>query len=271
MIAAMALVPLLGAACTTSGLGDSDDGALTQADANAMADVIFAEVQSSGATDIGTQSISMLDAPNVTIDTSVHPLANCTPQRLTPVRQCAFGGNVYTTINQTCPDYKTFGACCGAKPACTKFTGHWSGQHKLNFNGCKSARQVTEDGTINATMTADLDATCGGGITFNMKIVHNGSYSVRVNGRDACPGGVSLTTTVTYAGFLRYAMQGTICGFRVANVAQGPCDVTCPSGCCPAGTYCGRCNKCLPQAYPVDCCDNSCPSGTKCNGNQCTL
>src|SRR5688500_9339044 len=93
----------------TGGSSGSDD--ISQADADAIAATLMADVQGSGLTDINTKTIQPLGDPPPVIDVGLDPQAKCTPERLTPVQQCRAGGNMYTTINQSCPS-GTEANCC---------------------------------------------------------------------------------------------------------------------------------------------------------------
>lgn len=242
---------------------------VSQADADALAEIMFGDLEASGVSDISTKTVG--PGPAVPVDTGVSPQAPCSPQKLTPPRACAFGGNIYTTINQTCPD-KNLATCCGTVPAsCTEFKGNLSGQYKTLYNACKTGLDAEANGTINGTMTGEITGSCAGIVGVKLKIVQNGSFTVRVNGVDACPGGISLTTQIVVYDRATVVMAGTICGRSVLRTSKSACYVQCGDKCCPKDSYCSKCGACLPTTYPVDCCASGCPSGTTCNGAQCKL
>lgn len=243
---------------------------VSQADADAIADLLFDDLQASGVGDIGEKTFGA--PPAVPVDTGLSPQAPCSPQKLTPARPCAFGGNIYTTINQTCPE-KTLANCCGTVPAsCTEFNGNFSGQYKTLYNGCKTGLDTEMNGSVLGTMSGEISGTCVGTVGVKFKIVSNGSFSARVNGANACPGGISLTTQVIVFDRTTIVMSGTVCGRSIVRSFRGPCAVQCGGDkCCPQNSYCGKCGTCFPTSFPVDCCNMGCPSGTTCDGAKCKL
>jgi hypothetical protein len=256
------------AACTTSPV--EVPVFVSQADAEAIADVLFADAQGSGLADLGTRTQG--PPPAVPVDTGLDTLASCTPQKLTPVRACAFGGNIYTTIDQSCPTGNEAQCCAGNPPSCTEWKAPFSGQYKTLYNSCKVGANVVAEGTLNGTLTGSVQGGCSGTVFAFAKIVVNGSFTVRVDGRDACPDGVSLTTQISATDRVTIVMSGSICGRPIQRMFKSGCFVDCGGDkCCPHATYCGRCGNCLPSAYPVDCCQGGCPAGSTCNGSQCKL
>lgn len=193
-------------ACAPAAPYDSGgDQEMSQSDADAIASALLIEA-SNGTTTVGKQTFDF--------DESVHPLANCSPQHLTPKRTCAAGGNVYSTTNATCPD-PNVGACCAANPACAQWKAGISGQVKTLFNDCRPSADTLWTGTLNATMTGTIVGSCNGQASAGVKIVFNGSFTVRVNGQDVCPGGVSLTVNVSVTDRVVSSAFGTVCGRSV--------------------------------------------------------
>jgi hypothetical protein len=255
-----ALVLGVAAACSSSTSSD----AFSQADADTFADLMMADMQESG---VAQTNIKTFGGE---LDTSLSPLASCTPQRLTPVRACPAGGNIYTTVNQTCPD-ANLASCCGANPACSEWKGAFSGQYKTLYNGCKTGPNVEISGTWNGTMTGSLQGDCGGQVLLGATIRYNGNLSVRVNGREACEGFPSLEVTIFAYGYVQITMSGRICGRSIFKSYKSACFTQCDGFCCPGGSICSKTGKhCWPPSYPVDCGDYACPAGTQCAaGNKC--
>ena len=118
--------------------------------------------------------------------------------------------------------------------SCTEFKGNFSGQYKTLYNGCKTGLDTEMNGSVLGTMTGEISGTCAGTVGVKFKIVSNGSFSARVNGADACPGGISLTTQV-------------IVFDRTTIVCRGPSAVA-PS--CDRSRARARCSAAATSAVP---------------------
>lgn len=250
-----ASVALVLVACSLTPTTSTDDTQLSQADVDAIANMMFVDLKSNDVSGVSTQSLHV-DAP-------------CSPQHLTPPQACASGGNIYTTINMTCPDANA-AQCCAAKPACAKWTTGFSGQSKTLYNSCKPSPRVSFDGTLNGTLSARIESGCAGSPAIDMTYNVNGSLSVRVDGHDACPEGFFLTFHAYYYASWIWALTGTICGRQVFVSDKTQPAVQCSGFGCPSGTFCGKCNQACWQTGWDDCCDGACPPGTHCvSGGKC--
>lgn len=147
------------------------------------------------------------------------------------------------------------------------------GQSGTTFNSCKTAPHVTVSGTLNAQVTGTVSGPCVGYVQTSLTLSLTGSLSVRVNGREVCPGFASVRISAnTYAQSVVF-VSGTLCGRTFSKLpTTSPCKNSCGSFCCPAGAICGRLtNHCLSPSFPVDCGEWACPKGTKCGtNNNCT-
>jgi hypothetical protein len=248
-------------ACSTATTGVDDGGDLSQADAQAIANMMFADLESNDVNGVATKGW--------TFDTGLHTDAPCSPQHLSPPQACASAGNIYTTINMTCPDASA-AQCCAGNPPCPKWTTSFNGQSKTLYNGCKPSPDVSFDGTLNGTLTAHIESGCAGAPAIDMTYNINGSLSVRVNGRDVCPDGIFLTFRAFYYANWVWSLSGNVCGHQVFVTAQTQPAVQCNGFGCPQGTFCGKCNQTCWQQGWVDCCDGACPPGTHCvSGGKC--
>lgn len=256
---AVASAVVLAACFPTTTTSTTDD--LTQADADAIASMMFEDLKAGNTGDLATKSFAW--------DTSVHPDARCSPQKLTPPQACASAGNVYTTINLTCPDPNA-ARCCGANPPCSKWSTSFNGQTKTLYNGCKTSPRVSFDGSLNGNLTAKAEGGCASAPAVSMTYNVNGSLTVRVDGRDVCPEGVFLTFHAFYYDRAIWSLQGNVCGHQVFFSDQTPPAVQCNGFGCPNGTFCGRCGQTCWSNGWADCCEGACPPGTRCvAGGKC--
>lgn len=250
-------------ACSSLSTPSSEDADLSQDEADTIAKMMFAELKSN---DVGS-----VEPKSFGFDTGVHANASCSPQHLTPPQACATAGNIYTTINMTCPDASE-AQCCAAKPPCAKWTAHFSGQSKTLYNGCKPSPRVTFDGSLNGNLTGTIEGGCAGAAAADMTYSVNGSLAVRVDGRDACPQGLFLTFRVFIYDHSIWSLSGNICGRQVFLTESTPPAVQCNGFGCPKGTFCGKCNNACWSTGWEDCCDGACPPGSHCAGNgKCTV
>jgi hypothetical protein len=242
----------------------ADEEELSSAEVDAIVNLLIADLEGGAVGEIGLKGLTAGNA-----ESGLSPMANCTPQKLTPPQACPSGGNIYTTMNMTCPNVEAETACCAKDPPCSKWTSSYSATTGTNFNSCKTAPNVTVSGSWNGALSGTITGSCGGLAKSNFTLTNNGSFSVLVNGKEVCPGFSSLRITVdTYAQSVIF-VSGTICGKRVSMIPRvSPCKNSCGSFCCPQGSTCGqKTDRCLSPSFPVDCGDYACPSGTKCAAN----
>jgi hypothetical protein len=258
------LTAALVVACSSMDTTSSGSDSVSQDEADAIAKMMFVDLKSDDPSGVATQSYAF--------DTSLHPNAGCSPQHLTPPQACASGGNIYTTLNLTCPDAST-GQCCAAKPACAKWTAAFSGQSKTLYNGCKPSPRLTLDGSLNGNLTATAEGGCAGAAAVSMTYNVNAALlAVRVDGRDVCPQGIFLTFRAFYYDHAIWSLAGNICGRQVFVTADTPPAVQCAGFGCPKGTFCGKCNQACWSTGWDDCCDGACPPGSHCvGGGKCAV
>lgn len=262
--ASVALVPL--AACSSA-----QDQGLSAADAESLVDLFVADAR--GSTTAASGTLSAQSGGGADSGGSLHVLTNCTPTRLSPPTACDGGGNIYTTVDQSCTDPS---GCCGnLQNRCAADHVGINGIGKFYYNGCRSNDRVTVDGSLNWTDVLNVTVPCDGAATGSLKITWNGIPSVRVDGKEVCNGTVFVTATIQIGTTISGSISGTICGVPVSRALSFGCVVDCGgSRCCSAGTYCSKCGGgCFSNAYPNECCDGSgkaCPSGLRClTGGTC--
>lgn len=256
------LLPYCGGSKGSSGLSS------TQLDAIAEAFAFSALSTGSGAS-----QPSSLDS------LSLNPLANCTPQQLTPPYNCPGGGNIYFTIDLNCSGPS---GCCWAQPdpTCSKDSISVNGMGSTLYNSCTTTSSggdhIVINGTLTTTITSNAEFTCAGAVTVNVTVSLTGMPSITVNGKEVCKGDIFITAKASYSSTISASVTGTVCGETINSTFNYGCAVDCPDGCCPNGTICPTCSTgyCIYAAYPVDCCNGkSCPQGWTCvnNGNSCQL
>jgi hypothetical protein len=201
---------------------------------------------------------------------------NCTPQQLMPPRDCPAGGNIYFTINLGCTGPSL---CCGNEPPCQEDNFSISGLGTAIYNNCTAVSEngdrVVVNGSLHIGVDSDTKLTCEGVYDSETVVRVNGIPSVRVNGREACPGTVNLEARAKYEYEAVTTVKGSACGASINEIYAEGCIVACGSGsCCPGGSYCSSSGSgCVPNGY-VDCGNGKhCPPGSQCtaDGQNCQL
>lgn len=199
----------------------------------------------------------------------------CQPDKLIPVTPCADGGNIYTTINLRCNEPS---GCCGNDPPCEQDEMTLAGQIGTTFNSCRfsaNGHRIEIHGTIHGNLTSEAVIQCAGFATVSLKVVYVGLPSIKIDGRETCPGTINLTTQAFVGSKITVLVSGQVCDWPVSLTFDDGCVQTCDSGhCCPAGAACGTTSDgaCFRPGYTVDCGNNrACPTGTTCinNGEKC--
>lgn len=246
--------------------GKDSKGGLTSEQLNAIGEVFAFSALSSGGGTVNPSSLSSLN------ELGLSPLANCSPDTLTPPYNCPGGGNIYFTINLNCSGPS---GCCADQNPCSKDSMSINGMGTATYNSCtqttSSGDHVVVNGSLTTTITSSAEITCPSIIVVNVKVSITGMPSITVNGREVCKGDVFLTATARYAGTISTTISGSVCGYDIYQTYNYGCVVECGNGsCCPGGSYCGTCtpDSCFSVAYPVDCCNGyACPAGTSCVQN----
>jgi hypothetical protein len=257
-----ALAPAVGCSSTTTSEGLSDD------DAQTLVDLFVADARASSRSASSSLRAQSIGVGQADLGGRLHVLANCTPTQLTPPTPCAAGGNIYTTIDQSCTMPT---GCCAAQSPCAADHAAVNGLGKFYYNACRPSSRVTVDGSINWTEVMTLDVPCNGAATGTLKITWNGLPSMKVDGREVCDGTIFVTATLHIGATISGTLTGSICGHQVSRGLNFGCVVDCGGGaCCGAGSYCSKCGGgCFSSAYPNECCDGSnkaCPAGLRCVG-----
>ncbi len=201
---------------------------------------------------------------------------NCTPQELTPPTDCPDGGNIYYTIDLGCTGPSL---CCGQEPPCTEDLFSIAGLGTVLYNNCTviddQGGRIVVNGSLHVGIDSDTRFTCSGVYDSETVVRVNGMPTVQHNGREVCPGLVTLEARATLGYEVVTTVKGTVCGVEVSELYAEGCMVTCGDGaCCPGGTTCSTCvSGCVPEGH-VDCCNGKhCPPGTQCtpDGQACML
>ncbi len=201
---------------------------------------------------------------------------NCTPQELMPPIDCPAGGNIYFTVNLMCEGPSL---CCGNEPPCRQDTFSIEGLGTTTYNNCTAVSdegdRMVVNGSLHIGVESETAFTCSGVYDSETVVRITGIPSVQMNGREACPGNVSLEARASLDYEAVTTIKGRVCGVDVNELYADGCVVACGSGsCCQGGSYCSTCGTgCVPEGY-VDCCNGKhCPPGTRCtdDGQACML
>ncbi len=242
---------------------------VSYAEAEAIAEVLVAGLRS------GMDSFREPSSTTAALTKARDKALDCAPDELIPPMPCDDGGDVRTTVNLRCDEPS---GCCGDDPPCTRDELALDGQIGVLFNRCRfraGEARVEIQGTITGTLTLDSVLECGGGSSTKLLFTQKGMPSITIDGREACPGILSLTTQAFVDSEIVLLTNGSVCGVQVALVHEEGCVLTCADGhCCPGASVCGTLSEeaCFAGGYTVDCGGGvACPTGTRCvnGGTQC--